>query len=68
VIVEAAMGEARGLHQVVDRNAVETTFAKKLRGFGNNPLPILFGLILSNPHDQSPNRHFTTMIYIIIKD
>jgi hypothetical protein len=68
VIVEAAMREACRPHQIIDRNAVETTLAKKLRGFGNNPLPILFGLILSNPHDRSPNRHFTTMIYIIIKD
>jgi hypothetical protein len=62
------MREARGLHQVVDRNAVETTLAKKLRGLGDNLLPILLGLIFGNPHDQSPNRHFTTMIYIIISD
>ena len=62
------MREARGLHQVVDRNAVETTLAKKLRGLGDNLLPIPLGLISEFLHHQSPNRHFTTMIYIIIKD
>jgi hypothetical protein len=46
VIVETAMRKARGLHQVVDRNAIETTLAKKPRGLGYNLLPILLGLAL----------------------
>ena len=61
------MREACGLHQIVDRNAVETTLANASR-LWRQPFSDFLGLILILRTINLRTATFTTMIYIIIKD
>jgi hypothetical protein len=54
VAVKAAMGEAGGLHQVRDADAVEAPLAKQSAGGVDDAVPVLGGLFPAHSHRSLP--------------
>ncbi|WP_336509945.1 hypothetical protein [Agrobacterium tumefaciens] len=44
------MGEAGGVHQISDTDAIEPAFAKNLGCLGDDPVMVLLLFFLCNPH------------------
>src|SRR6266404_6649953 len=63
VVVEAAMGEACGLHQIGHADAVEATLTEQAASRLDDALAIICGLILSQFHCASPEDEFPVCHY-----